>query len=57
MLMQIMLMLSSGVVDSGGDVGNTMAMGRKKKLFGGWVFLRATTVTLTAERRARMMPQ
>ena len=55
MLMQIMLMLSSGVVDSGGDVGNTM--GRKKKLLGGWVLLRATTVTATAERRARLMPQ
>lgn len=55
MLMQIMLMLSSGVVDSGGDVGNTMAMGRK--LLGGWVLVRATTVTVTAERRARMMPQ
>jgi hypothetical protein len=56
MLMQIKLMLSSGVVDSGGgDVGNTMAMGRK--LLGGWVLLRATTVTVTAERRARMMPQ
>lgn len=52
MLMQIMLMLSSGVVDSGGDVGNTM--GRKKKLLGGWVLLRAIA---TAERRARMMPQ
>jgi hypothetical protein len=58
MLMQIKLMLSSGVVDSGGgDVGNTMVMGRKKKLLGGRVLLRATTVTATAERRGRMMPQ